>query len=346
MTERDFSAGFEMGGHILPHIGELRERTIFIPTETELAKFKEVPSIAIDPETAHEIDDAIWVHKEHGKSMQLTVVIARAGMIPPDSHYVGEALENGWSHYYGNEGYAPMFRDDRLAANVLSLLDGELRPAVAFTCELTRSGQIRNPDIELVKTRTQALSYGQFTEQAKAGEYSAIIQAYNTLRKREGRSGAGPNFFEQNYNGEYNPSEAYGKRVVAEFMLFANEQMGRMMHEHGVPWVFRYFDPKQELELLDVGIENISEQFREYIAYVKRAFYNLEPRDHRELKKDNYSHNTSPLRRAADFINHMILEYVMHGGDPDEIDRDVLQSWIDRLNYLISVRADRLLSEY
>ena len=144
------------------------------------------------------------------------------------------------------------------------------------------------------------------------------------------------------YNGPYEASEAYAKKVISEFMLFTNEQIGLMMHEHGIPWIYRYFDPSDRPDQSS-GFEDIEEHILDMVEYLSRAFYTIEPRLHKELGKDNYSHNTSPLRRAADLFNHMILEYVMSGGDPDEVDLKVLQNWVDRLNILIAERADKAI---
>ncbi len=336
-------------GHFLPGRDEYIETDIPMPTETQLTAYREVRAFAVDPEFKHEVDDAFLVERKKNGNLKITVVVAQGGRIPAHSTQFYDALVKGWS-FYGDEAsdgtvYDPMHGDEDLVARRLSLVEDEMRPGVAFTCTLSKNGDVKNQDIEYVKLKAHNHSHEEFGSLVATGEFSNYLEAVNRLRKKRGwRQMNIGNIIKSEH--QQNPQEMIGKNMTAEFMILANYEMGEMMRNHNIPWVYRYFDGSDLQQIPEAGIESIDEQIEYVVQRARRALYSLDPKAHEDLGFDHYSHNTSPLRRAADMINHSILHYVMTGGDPNAIQLEPLQYWVDYLNDLIIKRADLLGSEY
>lgn len=85
-------------------------------------------------------------------------------------------------------------------------------------------------------------------------------------------------------------------KIVAELMIFANSSWGKLMHEHGVPGIYR-----------TQGTGN------GWTARMQvRMLTHAAP--HQGLGVDQYAWSTSPLRRYTDLVNQwQILSCVRHG---------------------------------
>ncbi len=86
-------------------------------------------------------------------------------------------------------------------------------------------------------------------------------------------------------------------KIVAELMIFANSSWGRLMHEHGVPGIYR-----------SQGAGTGGWAARMQVRMVTHAA------PHQGLGVDQYAWSTSPLRRYTDLVNQwQILACVQHG---------------------------------
>jgi exoribonuclease-2 len=85
-------------------------------------------------------------------------------------------------------------------------------------------------------------------------------------------------------------------KIVAELMIFANSSWGRLMHEHGVPGIYRS----------QGGGGSWANRMQ--VRMVTHAA------PHQGLGVDQYAWSTSPLRRYTDLVNQwQILACVQHG---------------------------------
>lgn len=86
-------------------------------------------------------------------------------------------------------------------------------------------------------------------------------------------------------------------KIVAELMIFANSSWGKLMHEHGVPGIYR-----------SQGGGGGGWANRMQVRMVTHAA------PHQGLGVDQYAWSTSPLRRYTDLVNQwQILACVQHG---------------------------------
>lgn len=86
-------------------------------------------------------------------------------------------------------------------------------------------------------------------------------------------------------------------KIVAELMIFANSSWGKLMHEHGVPGIYR-----------SQGTGSGGWAAKMQVRMVTHAA------PHQGLGVDQYAWSTSPLRRYTDLVNQwQILACVEHG---------------------------------
>jgi len=86
-------------------------------------------------------------------------------------------------------------------------------------------------------------------------------------------------------------------KIVAELMIFANSSWGKLMHEHGVPGIYRC-----------QGGGGGGWTSRMQVRLVTHAA------PHQGLGVDQYAWSTSPLRRYTDLVNQwQILACISHG---------------------------------
>ena len=87
-------------------------------------------------------------------------------------------------------------------------------------------------------------------------------------------------------------------KIVAELMIFANSSWGKLMHDHGVPGIYR----------AQGGGSGDGWAAKMQVRMVTHAA------PHQGLGVDQYAWSTSPLRRYTDLVNQwQILACVQHG---------------------------------
>ena len=125
-------------------------------------------------------------------------------------------------------------------------------------------------------------------------------------------------------------------QLVEEFMLLANEEVGKLLRIKNIPCVYRVHDNPEEEKLNE--LRKILDQFGivvgdltkreevtkalseikshpqshmlniEFLRSLPKAVYRATPGGHYGLNKQDYTHFTSPIRRYSDLVVHRILE--------------------------------------
>ena len=129
-------------------------------------------------------------------------------------------------------------------------------------------------------------------------------------------------------------------QLIEEFMLFANEQVARVMKCSNTPSIYRVHDePEDEklqelretLKAFGVSCGNLSKSSEmskllkklkshpqgytlklQLLRSLKQAQYRASADGHFGLAKPDYTHFTSPIRRYSDLVVHRILDSYMH----------------------------------
>jgi exoribonuclease-2 len=273
----------------------------------------DVQAFSIDDVTTTEIDDAFSVTKLADGNVKIGIHIAAPGLgIKPDDA-VDKLARGRMSTVYMPGDKITMLPDSIVEA--FTLAEGKTCPALSLYATLnpadwsvlateTRAelvpiaNNLRHNDLDdLVNEETLASGEGDYPHKDSLGliwQWAQVLEAARMV-KREG-FGLKP---EQNNRVDYNfyveddvVSVTRRKRgapldkIVAELMIFANSTWGKLMHDNGVPGIYRS-------QGRGVGGWNAKMQVR--------MLTHAAP--HEGLGVDQYAWSTSPLRRYTDLVN-------------------------------------------
>lgn len=219
--------------------------------------------VTIDPASARDHDDAVWVEPGRAGGFRLFVAIADvARFVRPGSALDREALRRGNSVYFPDRAI-PML-PDRLSGDLCSLRAGEDRLALVATLEVDADGALRSKRLARARIRSRAgLDYGQAAA-ALAGRGEALPDASllaplerlaactRALRARRIQDGA------LDFDlpaAEITLDEAgmpvdvqraartEAHRAIEDAMLAANRAVAEWLLEAQVPGIFRIHEP-------------------------------------------------------------------------------------------------------
>jgi exoribonuclease-2 len=283
-----------------------------------------VQAFSIDDVTTTEIDDAFSVvHQDDGK-VRIGIHIAAPGLGIKPEDAVDTLARSRMSTVYMPGDKITMLPD--AIVDAFTLAEGKTCPALSLYAVLEPSdwsvistetkaelvpiaNNLRHNDLdELVNEETLATGAGDYPRKAELTLLWGWAQHLEKGRmaKREA-FGLKP---EQNNRVDFNfyveddvvtisrrKRGAPLDKIVAELMIFANSTWGKMMHDHGVPGIYRSQTP-------GAGGWNAKLQVR----MVTHAA------PHQGLGVDQYAWSTSPLRRYTDLVNQwQILACAQNG---------------------------------
>lgn len=285
----------------------------------------DVAAFSIDDVTTTEIDDAFSVRLQGDGLVRVGIHIAAPGLgVRPDDA-IDKLARSRMSTVYMPGDKITMLPDEIVEA--FTLAEGKTCPALSLyatlnpadwsvVSTLTRAelvpiqSNLRHNDLdELVNEETLASGAGEYPHKAEL----ALLWKW-ALRLEEGRMKKREAFGlkpEQNSRVDYNfyvendvVSVVRRKRgapldkIVAELMIFANSTWGKLMHDSGVPGIYRSqgagsgagWAAKMQVRMLTHAAP------------------------HQGLGVDQYAWSTSPLRRYTDLVNQwQILACAEHG---------------------------------
>ncbi|MFA9217318.1 MAG: ribonuclease catalytic domain-containing protein [Sphingomonadaceae bacterium] len=283
-----------------------------------------VQAFSIDDVTTTEIDDAFSVTRLDDGNVRIGIHIAAPGLgIKPDDA-VDKMARARMSTVYMPGDKITMLPDSIVEA--FTLAEGKTCPALSLYATLnpadwsvlkteTRAelvpiaNNLRHNDLdELVNEETLASGAGEYAhkEDLRLLWQWAQVLEQGRMVKREG-FGLKP---EQNNRVDFNfyveddvvtvsrrKRGAPLDKIVAELMIFANSTWGKLMHEHGVPGIYR-----------SQGGGSGGWAAKMQVRMVTHAA------PHQGLGVDQYAWSTSPLRRYTDLVNQwQILACAEHG---------------------------------
>ena len=291
------------------------------PTGLPLA---DVAAFSIDDVTTTEIDDAFSLVTQADGTVRVGIHIAAPGLAIRPDDAIDKMARTRMSTVYMPGDKITMLPDEIVAA--FTLAEGTTCPALSLYATLdpldwtvlkteTRAElvpiarNLRHNDLDtLVTEETLASGAGEYPHKAELALLWQWAQQLEQgrMKKREG-FGLRP---EQNNRIDFNfyvendvVSVLRRKRgapldkIVAELMIFANSSWGKLMHEHGVPGIYR-----------SQGGGTGGWATKMQVRMVTHAA------PHQGLGVDQYAWSTSPLRRYTDLVNQwQILACAEHG---------------------------------
>jgi exoribonuclease-2 len=296
-----------------------------VPATPRGLPLADVAAFSIDDVTTTEIDDAFSVTVQADGMVRIGIHIAAPGLgIRPDDP-VDKMARARMSTVYMPGDKITMLPDEVVAA--FTLAEGKTCPAVSLYATLdpadwtlvstvTRAemvpmkSNLRHNDLdELVNEETLASGEGEYPHKAEMlqlWQWALHLEA-GRMKKRE-EFGLKP---EQNNRMDFNfyvdddvVSVVRRKRgapldkIVAELMIFANSTWGKLLHDSGVPGIYRS----------QGAGSGAGWAAKMQVRMVTHAA------PHQGLGVDQYAWSTSPLRRYTDLVNQwQILACAEHG---------------------------------
>ncbi|WP_274585051.1 RNB domain-containing ribonuclease [Neisseria leonii] len=298
--------GFELKNY--PH--GAHQADIDLPGLPELPLAEGVRAFSVDDESTNEVDDALSVQHLPDGTVRVGIHIAVPALAVQAGSAVEQAVSRRQSTAYFPGGKITMLPDNWIAA--FSLDEGAARPAASIYFD--------------VDAEWRATFAGQRIERVMIDNNLRIQQIEPLFNRETGLDGSGAETFPhrndmawlyrfacalQQQRGKYEPERApqydYGielgengevsvsvrergspiDTVVSEMMILANSTWAQMLHENGLPGLFRV-QPA-------LGKVRMSTQSEPHIG----------------MGVQHYGWFTSPLRRAADCINQKQLISLM-----------------------------------
>ena len=283
----------------------------------------DVEAFSIDDVTTTEIDDAFSVRELGDGKVRIGIHIAAPGLGIQRGDAIDAVARERMSTVYMPGDKITMLPDELV--NVFTLAEGGARPAVSLYATLDTSdwsviatetlaesvpiaANLRHNDLdEIVTEDNLATGSGEY---AHKKEISLLWQWAQTLErarmvKREsfGLRPEQTNRVDFNFYVEEDVVTITRRKrgapldkIVAELMIFANSSWGKLMHDHGVPGIYR----------TQGGGGGWAARMQ------VRMLTHAAP--HQGLGVDQYAWSTSPLRRYTDLVNQwQILACVKNG---------------------------------
>jgi ribonuclease R len=341
--------------------------------------FRALPTVTIDGEQARDFDDAITIERLENGHYWLGVHIADV------SHYVREgsaldeeAYDRGTSVYFP-ERAVHMFPAE-LATGLCSLNPHVDRLVQSCLMEVDRRGDVVryefhdgviNSDARMTYTTVNAILTDHEPEMRARYEhlvpmFELMHELFEVLNLRRRRRGSvdfdlqepevvldAEGLVERIGRAERNVAH----RLIEEFMLLANETVGRHLESRGDPGLFRIHEAPDPVKVaafedfvtaLGYGlsapagtlhprhfqrlVESVRNKPEEkpvallMLRTMQRARYDAVNRGHFGLAAPAYVHFTSPIRRYPDLVIHRLLRASRGGmaaGQRSELARDL-----------------------
>jgi len=288
---------------------------------------------AIDEATTREVDDAVGLAGPGPDPGTWTIAVAvadPAAFVRPDDPVDREALGRALGHFLPT-GVLPML-PDCLAQEAASLADGQVRPAVVFSCTLSEEGELVgfHPTLATVE-KVHRITYREATERIEAGaepfaRLHTLVQA--RLRRRH-EAGAvilrQPEIDIRVEDGQItlHRSEpgAPGRVLVSELMVLAGRAAAGWLVEKQAPALFRRQPSSEDLppEARDPAILEADYDpvlVRSIRRMMRPSEVRTEPGPHFALGLEVYCQVTSPLRRYQDLTVHRQIRALLLGEEP------------------------------
>ena len=281
----------------------------------------------IDDESTKEIDDGISIETLPDGRQQIWIHIADpTRLVQPEDELDQEARRRSTSLYLPT-GMISMFPPE-LATGPMSLVQGQVSPAVSFGVILDNNGEIADYTISasLVKP-TYRLTYDDVDEMLELGvtaepEIAQLAQwAQTRYQWRQAQGSINIRLPEAVITVDANEEieielldDSPARELVAEMMILAGEAAGRFAQEKGIPLPFRSqpqpeLPPDEELLQLPAGpVRHCAMR-----GCMPRSEMGTTPGRHAGLGLNVYTQVTSPIRRYVDLLSHFQLKAYLRG---------------------------------
>jgi exoribonuclease II len=280
-------------------------------------------AMSIDSELTQDIDDALSCELADGLIILGIHIADPASVIRPTMLLDREAGDRATSLYFP-EGKIPML-PPLLSEGALSLVAGEVRPAMSLLVTLTPEGEILDFQITPSLIRVaERLTYQD--ADARIGHEPRLTQAFELAQRlRQSRFDSGAialpipqvDLFvdrDKQITVRLTDREAHSQILVSELMILANSLVGQFCAQRQIPLVYRGQAAPRETFPTSLTYDPVLHYRQQRAMHPARM--GLEPTRHSSLGVDVYTTFTSPLRRYVDLLAHRQLHAYLEHGEP------------------------------
>ncbi len=295
-----------------------------------------IPVVTIDAPSTLDIDDGVSLAPRPGGGWSLGIHIADPASVVPQGHPLDEEARRRGTSVYMPGLTVPMF-PLALSEGAVSLLEGQLRPAMSYLVELDDALQIQDWRLAASWVRVRhRMSYAQVDailageEEHPQREMLAGLDAVSkALKRRRLERGAVIMSFpdaditlegERDEEGrlweltsvEVSPAEREASRhLIGELMILVGELTGLYTARHQLPALYRIqappVNPDGEVPPMTGRELDLLESF-ELRRFMQRGEVRTHVGAHFGLGLEAYVQATSPIRRYGDLVHHRQLQ--------------------------------------
>jgi exoribonuclease-2 len=298
---------------------------VAVPSAPTALPVANVAAFSIDDVTTTEIDDAFSVEQLEDGNVRVGIHIAAPGLaIKPDDE-IDKIARSRMSTVYMPGDKITMLPDE--VVNAFTLAEGNTCPAVSLYATLnpadwstvsttTRAelvpikSNLRHNDLdELVNEETLENGEGEYPHKAELAllwKWALKLEAGRMVKREAfGLKPEQGNRVDFNFYVEDDVVSIVRRKrgapldkIVAELMIFANSTWGKLLHDSGVPGIYRS----------QGAGSGAGWAAKMQVRMVTHAA------PHQGLGVDQYAWSTSPLRRYTDLVNQwQIIACAEHG---------------------------------
>jgi exoribonuclease-2 len=313
-------------------LAEARALNPFTPEEGR-EDFTDLAAFHIDDPETREVDDAFTLQPLPDGRWRVGVHLADpAYFFPPGTALDQEALRRALTIYLPT---GPIWMlPERLGTDLASLRPGELRPTLSFLAEVDPGGGVRFRNLVLGQIRIQSsLSYEEADTLLEDTGAHPLKEALSVLYRaaegllRERLARGATVLLRPEYKVRVRGQEGEvvlkpvdpgspARRLVSEWMIWANAMAARWALDHGVPMIYRAQDPPEDPDLQGQILAYDPLRWGQWTRLLRRTHLSTHPKAHAGLGLEAYVQISSPLRRYADLVLGRQLRAALRGEAP------------------------------
>lgn len=281
---------------------------------TSREDFSKFLTFSIDDEETQDVDDALSLEKLENGHTKVGVHISDVSAYIEESGILDNEASNRVTSIYLPTKTVHMFPSS-LSQNRISLVAGELRPAMSFIIEFNEQKEVVDWEVKLTEIKVDhKLSYDAADEMLlEDSELGSTLFQLNELAKaltatRMVNGAAMFNRPEQKIrvvDGQVTVKmlkrNSASRNFIGEFMILANSVAATFCVRNDVPIIFRTQDKPEGLPEMNPDVYDPI-IFEQCIKCMKKSRLSLHPQSHGGLGVDFYTQLTSPIRRYTDLI--------------------------------------------
>jgi exoribonuclease-2 len=275
---------------------------------------------SIDDALTRDVDDAISFERQADGYCLGIHITDVASCIRPAGALDREAERRATSIYLPEEKISML--PPSLSEQLLSLNEGERRPALSFLVRLTPAGDVIGSEVVLSSIKvSRRMTYEEVDVQIQQGSFFAdLYQVASALMEKRKQKGALilsiPELQvmvdeQKQIRVSIRERTAPSQVIVSESMILANYIAAQLLRDRDIPALYR--KQAQPRESIPLPEQPALFQLIRQRKVLNRVEVGMEPGAHNGLGLDVYTTITSPLRKYYDLIMQRQLVSLLTG---------------------------------